>query len=116
MKNIKQKIKRLVKYFNFLINKILLKHENKTKNIFVNKYKFKISNFNKHLITIISLLFVYLFYLLIPTLYNKTWVQNTFENKLLDDFKINFSISSEISYEILPSPHFTITDSKIFRK
>ena len=134
MKNIKQKFISKLKYLNFLIKKTLLKHQNKTNNIFVNKFKFKVSNlnkylfkvsnlnkylfnvsnFNKYLIVLIALLFVYLFYLSIPTLYNKGWVQNTIENKLVNEFKLRFSISSEISYEILPSPHFTIKNAKIF--
>ena len=42
-------------------------------------------------------------------------MQNTIENKLIEEYKINFSISSEISYNILPSPHFLIKNSKIFR-
>ena len=126
MKNIKKNIIKFSKYFKFLIKKTLLKHPNKTNNIF-NKFKFKskfkdfskfkfistVSNFNFYLICLISLLFIYLFYLTIPVLYNKSWVQNTIENKLLNEFKINLSISSEISYEILPSPHFTIKNVKI---
>jgi len=51
---------------------------------------------------------------LIPTLYDKAWVQNTIEDKLLEDFKINLSVSSDITYNILPSPHFLIKDTKIF--
>ena len=98
------------KYFKSLINKILLKYKNKIKSLSY-KSKSKISNFNKILITFISLLFVYLFYLSIPTLYNKSWVQNTLEYKLVDQFKIDFSISSDISYEILPSPHFKVKNS-----
>ena len=124
MKNIKPNYKNLVKYFNNLINSldrffqsliknILIKYQNKIKSSFFNDSKSKISNFNKLLIAGISLLFIYLFYLSIPNLYNKSWVQNTLENKLLNEFKINFSISSEISYEILPSPHFIIENAKI---
>ena len=113
MEKIKKKIIRFIKYFDFLIKKTLLKNKNEKNNIFPNKISFKVSNFNKYLISTIICLFLYLFYLSIPTLYDKTWVQNTIENKLLNEFKINFSVSSEISYEILPSPHFTIKNSKI---
>lgn len=114
MDNIKQKFKQISKYFEFLINKILLKESKKTNNIFHKKIIFKVSNFNKALISLITILFAYLFYLSIPSLYDKTWVQNTIERKLLNKFNINFSISSQISYEILPSPHFTIKNAKIF--
>ena len=76
--------------------------------------KFKISNFNKYLVFLIGSLFLYLFYLSIPTLFNKDRVQKHLSNKLIEDFKINFSISSEINYSILPSPHFFIKDTKVY--
>ena len=103
-------MKKIVKNFNNLVKKTIFKLQNKTNN------NFKISNFNKYLITLISLLFFYLFYLSIPLLYGKTWVQNHIENILFEEFKINFSISSDISYNILPTPHFSIKNSKIFNK
>ena len=98
----------IVKNFNKFAEKTILKVQNKTNN------NFKISNFNKYLITLISLLFFYLFYLSIPVLYDKTWVQSNIEKQLFSEFKINFSISSDISYNILPTPHFLIKNSKIF--
>jgi len=103
-------MKKIVKKFNNLIKNTIFKVQNKTNN------KFQISSFNKYLISSISLLFIYLFYLLIPILYDKTWVQRNIESQLLEEFKINFSISSDISYRILPSPHFLIQDSKIFKE
>ena len=100
-------MKKIVKSFNILIKKTIFKVQNKTNN------NFKISIFNNFLITFIGLLFLYLFYLLIPLLYDKTWVQTNIESKLLNKFKINLSTSGEISYHILPGPHFLIKDSKI---
>ncbi|MDA7769946.1 hypothetical protein N8925_01390 [Candidatus Pelagibacter sp.] len=100
-------MKQIVKNFNNLIKKTILNVQNKTNN------KLRVSNFNKYLITFISLLFLYLFYLLIPLLYDKDWVQNNIEDKIRDEFKINISTSANISYRILPSPHFLIKDSKI---
>ena len=61
-------MKNIAKNFNNLILKTIFKVQNKTNN------KFRISNFNKILITFIGLLFFYLFYLLIPLLYDKGWV------------------------------------------
>ena len=151
MKNIKQKYYGVIKYFNTLIKKILVKYHNKTNNYFHNKFKIinintvknynylikknivkfynktdsyfhnrfkiinidKVSTFNKCLISLIALSFMYIFYLLIPTIYDRTWIQNNIESKLLNEFKINFSVSSKISYEILPSPHFTLENVKI---
>ena len=103
-------MKQIVKKFNNLVKKTIFKVENKTNN------NFTISVFNKYLITIVTLLFVYLFYLLIPTFYSKTWVQTNIKNKLLNEFKINLSNSRDISYRILPAPHFLIKDSKILLK
>ena len=127
-------MKQFIKKFNNSINKILFNVKNKTNNNFrISKFNnyiiktifkvksktnnnFLISNFNKYLITFISLLFLYLFYLSIPILYDKTWVQSNIERQLSEEFKTNFSISHDVSYRILPSPHFLIKDSKIIRE
>ena len=100
-------MKKIIKNFNNLIQRVIFKVENKTNN---NSF---ISNFNKYLISFISLLFIYLFYLLIPLLYDKTWLQTKIERKLLNEFVVNISTSADISYRILPAPHFVIRDSKI---
>ena len=76
--------------------------------------KIKISNFNKYLISFISLLFLYLFYLSIPALYNKETLQKDLSDKLLNDFNINISLSSDIKYLILPAPHILVQNVKIF--
>ena len=100
----------IVKKFNNLVAKTIFKVQNKT------NVKLRISNFNKYLISFIGLLFVYLFYLLIPLLYDKNWIQKNIENKLINEFKIEVSTSADISYRILPSPHFLIKNSKILSK
>ena len=100
-------MKQIVKNFNNLVKRTIFNVQNKTNN------KLRVSNFNKYLITLIGLLFLYLFYLLIPLLYDKDWLQNNIESKILNEFKINISTSANISYRILPSPHFLIQDSKI---
>tara|TARA_B100000787_G_scaffold137264_1_gene106125 strand:+ start:19 stop:1509 length:1491 start_codon:yes stop_codon:yes gene_type:complete len=100
-------MKQIVKKFNNVVKKTIFKVRNKTNN------NFKISNFNKYLIFFIGLIFLYLFYLLIPLLYEKSWVQTSIENKLLSEFKMNLSTSADISYRILPAPHFLVNDSKI---
>jgi hypothetical protein len=105
--------KKIIKNFNTITQKVFFKFDDLKKKFL--KRKLKVSNFNKVTITFISLLFIYLFYLLIPTFYEKTWVQNTLEKKLQEDFKINFSTSSNITYNILPKPHFLIKNSKIIK-
>ena len=100
-------MKQIIKNFNNLVKRTIFKVQNKTNN------NFNISGFNKYLITFITSLFIYLFYLLIPLLYSKTWVQTNIESKLLNEFKVNLSTYADISYRILPAPHFLIKDSKI---
>ena len=100
-------MKQIIKIFNNLVKQTIFKAQNKT------NHKLRISNFNKYLITFISLLFGYVFYLLIPLLYDKSWVQSNIESKFFNEFKINLSTSADISYRILPAPHFLIKNSKI---
>ena len=109
--NINFKINHLniVKRFNKSIEKTIFKIQN------IKALKLRVSKFNKYFISFISLLFLYLFYLLIPILYDKNWVQKNIENQLFDNFKIHFSLSSDISYRILPSPHYLVKDSKILK-
>jgi hypothetical protein len=100
-------MKKIVNNFNNFIKKTIFKVENKTNN------NFQISVFNKYVIAIISILFIYLFYLLIPLLYDKNWLQNKIIGKLSDEFNISLINSSDILYRILPKPHFLIKNSKI---
>ena len=100
-------MEQIIKNFNHLIKKTIFKVKNKTNN------NFKISSFNKYLIILIGLLFFYLFYLLIPLLYEKNWVQTNIESKLRSEFNLNISASADISYRILPAPHFLIKNSII---
>ncbi len=100
-------MKKIVKNFNNLVKKIILKVQYKT------KHKFIISRFNKYCITLIGVLFLYIFYLLLPLLYEKNWLKGTIESKLLNEFKINLSFVDDISYRLLPSPHFFIKNSEL---
>ena len=100
-------MKQIVKKFNNLIKKTILKLENKTND------NFQISTFNKYIIGIIGILFIYIFYLLIPLLYDKNWLQNKIISKLKDEFNISLTSSFDISYRILPRPHFLIKNSEI---
>ena len=99
-------MKKIVKIFNNFIKKTIFKVENKTND------KFDVSNFSKYTIATIVVLFIYIFYLSIPLLYDKNLVQNKIVTKLSDEFNINISNSFDISYRILPKPHYLIKDTK----
>jgi len=83
-------------------------------------FKFKYSEFKNALNAKIAifassaLFFLYLLYLSIPSLYDTGRVQKVISNKLLKDFDLNFSLSTDITYRMLPQPHFSIKDSKLF--
>ena len=74
------------------------------------KFNFKIGVF-----TFASFFFLYLLYLSIPSLFDSGRVQKVLYNKLIEEFGLNLSLSSEITYRILPQPHFYIKDTKVFR-
>ncbi|MDA7480917.1 hypothetical protein N9A07_00375 [Candidatus Pelagibacter ubique] len=99
-------MKQIVKNFNNLIKKTIFKVENKTNN------KFHVSKFSKYLISAIVALFIYIFYLSIPLLYDKNWIQNKIVTELGNEFNINLGNSFNFSYRILPKPHYLIRDSK----
>ena len=99
-------MKQIIKNFNNFIKKTIFKVQNKTNN------KFHVSDFSKYIIAIIAVLFIYIFYLLIPLLYDKNWVQNNIITKLGDEFDINIDGPYDLSYRILPKPHYLIKDVK----
>ena len=71
-------------------------------------------NLKVGIFTITSLFFLYLLYLSIPSLYDTGRVQKDLYDKLLEEFGLNLSLSSNIAYRILPEPHFHVKDSKVF--
>ncbi len=103
--------KRIININNFFVyyfNKL-----NELIKIINSKFK-KISNFNKYLIFLITFLFLYLFYLSIPSLYNKVTLQTKLNKILNDEYNINISLSSDLNYNILPKPHIKIENAKFY--
>ena len=79
MKNILfKKIAKINNFFVSLFNKI-----NDFIKIINTKYK-NISSFNRYLIFLITILFLYLFYLSIPSLYDKGFIQTKL-NKMINE-------------------------------
>ena len=111
MKNIKFKIKSYIDYLTSLTKFTLFKYDLNKINV---RKKIKVSNFNKYLIFLISALFMYLFYLSIPSLYDIGKLQIKLSQKLESEYKLNISSSSKILYSILPYPNILIEDAKLF--
>ena len=121
MKNIKlQNIfyKKIAEYNNYLVNKFnqikILKNKFNKINHLKNKFN-QISNFNKFLIFFISILFLYLFYVSMPSLYDYQRLQSQLKTHLINEYNLNVNISDKIQYKILPSPHFEVKESTIYR-
>ena len=102
------KIARINNFFVIRFNKIseFVKSIN-------HKYN-NISSFNRYLIFFITILFLYLFFLSIPSLYDKGPLQIKLNKLINEEYNINVSLSSKIRYNILPKPHFIIENSKIY--
>jgi len=92
-------MKNIVKFFNNFVKNTIFKVQNKT---ILNLKLVPLINFNNFYWYIIF----YIFYLLLPLLYDKGWVKDNIETKLLSEFKIDLSSFKDISYRILPAPHY----------
>ncbi len=80
------------------------------------KINFKFEINRKKLIFAFSFIFfIYLLYLSIPSLYDTGRVQKDIIKKLNNVFNLNFSLSTDISYRILPTPHFIIKDCELIQ-
>ena len=77
---------------------------------FMKNSKVSISVFNRYLILSIVILFSYLFYLSIPTFYNYGDLQKELTKKLQKEFNLNTALSANITYKILPTPNFEISN------
>ena len=106
-KNIKYQINKFIQYLTIVAKKIFffIFHLNFMKNDKVN-----ISLFNRYLILLIVLLFSFLFYLSTPGLYNKLELQKDLTKKLKEEFNLNTALSANITYKILPTPNFEISN------
>ena len=73
-----------------------------------------ISSFNRYLIFLITILFLYLFFLSIPSLYDKGPLQTKLNKIINKEYNINLSLTPDIKYNILPKPHFIIENVKFY--
>ncbi len=129
MKNFKFKLNFLLNLFKktkvikkiniFFENTIkLVKLENLKKNVIDKYHKLysKYFNINKLLFFLSIIIFYYLIYLSFPGILHSKSDQNYFTKILKEQYDLEFSLTPEISYSILPKPHFQINDVIIFNK
>ena len=84
----------------------------------LNKLNFKNLSFlfknNKIILTFVALFVIFVSYLLLPTFYNDNNISKKLKNELQNKFDLDLKFSKNITYNLFPKPHFTITNSKIF--
>ena len=107
--NINNILKNMKKIGDFGISK---------KKIIDNFKKFYEKNFRiNYLIFILSIIFFYyLIYLSFPGILHNKNDQNYFTDLLNKKYGLEFALTPEISYSILPKPHFQVNDVIIFNK
>ena len=111
---------RINKYFNIFLEKIknISRITNLKKKVFfrINEFyekKFKVI----YLLFFLSLLFFYyLIYLSFPGILHNKSDQNYFTIILKEQYGLEFALTPEINYSILPKPHFQIKDVIVFNK
>ena len=70
-------------------------------------------NFSKFILPLIIIFFSSILFLSIPVLLNYNSIQNVIEKKFATDFKINLKILGNISFKILPSPHYLVEKANL---
>ena len=95
------------------IKKQILSINNSIESYF-NKLKYFKSNYKKILLNkeyrvfwgigVVALLT--LTYFLMPTFYNKNYIQSEIKNQIFKNYNINLKFNDEINYGLLPKPHF----------
>ena len=108
-------IKNITRFFENIKNIRNLVNVKKIIDYFRQLYEknFKIN----YLIFIISVIFFYyLIYLSFPGILHNKSDQNYFTDLLKKQYSLEFALTPEINYSILPKPHFQINDAKIFNK
>ena len=83
--------------------------ENMTENYISQKFRL---NYVLFLLSIVF--FLYLLYLSIPGILLSENLQKELEEKLKKEYNLDFALSSDINYSILPKPHYSINDVVIF--
>ena len=100
---------KFIKKINFNIDRLIKKNLNKLNSISF----FNITKSNKFLLSLTVLFVLFISYLSIPNIYNKTEISINLNNQLQQKLNFNFNISENFEYNFLPRPHFTFKNASI---
>ena len=103
------------KKINLSITNILEKFLNKlnVKNLYKKELNF--ISINRVLLSLLIFVILFLAYVSIPHIHDKTKIKAELKNQLLDKFNTDFVFSKKFNYKFLPRPHFIIQDSVILK-
>ena len=80
----------------------------------IENYIFEKFQLNYVLFVLSIVFFLYLLYLSIPGIVSSENIQNELEEKLKKEYNLDFALTPDINYSILPKPHYIIKDVVIF--
>ena len=106
-----KKVKKQILSINNLIESIF----NKIKYFRFNYKKILLSENNRLVLIIGTVVILTLSYLLIPTFYNKSIIETRIKNQLLKNYGIDIKFNEQINYALLPKPHFSAKNLSILR-
>ena len=89
------------------INTLIESYFNKLRQFILNLKKFKFDRNNRVFLSLVAIVFLTLFYFLIPTAYNKKLIQTEIENQIFQKYQINIKFNNKISYNLFPKPNFS---------
>ena len=95
------------------INVLIESYFNSSKLFLLSLKKTKLSNNNKVILGIGTVIILSLSYLLIPTFYNKDIIQSKIKNQIFKKYNINLKFNKKIKYGLLPKPHFSASNLSI---
>ena len=100
---------KFIKEIYFTINRLIKNNLNKLSSA----HFYKISKSNKFFLLLITLIVLFLTYLLIPNIYDKVEISKKLNAQLQKRFNLNFNLSQNLKYNFFPRPHFIYKNSSI---
>tara|TARA_B100000003_G_scaffold200958_1_gene208438 strand:- start:267 stop:1757 length:1491 start_codon:yes stop_codon:yes gene_type:complete len=97
------------------INDLIESYFNKLKYFKTNYKKILLNKENRVFLGSATVVILTLSYLLLPTLYDKDLIQSEIKNQLKKNYNVEVKFDENISYGLLPKPHFSAKNLSILR-
>ena len=100
---------KFIKKISLTINRLIKNNLNKLNS---NNF-YKITKSNKFFLSLLMVVVLFISYLSVPNIYDKTEINKKLNDELQKKFNLNFNLSQNFEYNFLPRPHFIHTNSSI---